>query len=188
MPHLPPAHHETSKHDSPNETKIKEKQNCPGFEFKPHQVNDSSQSNQVTDHLVSQSPHWWVHWQQKYKVWSLNPRLHEAQLEDPKAKKIHEKRQSQAKCQRRANKSSNSRQVLKIRTKAQNQYSPWNQLPLTLSMQALPLRYSFIMFLLSTTMLAKSSTNFVHIFSPFGNELIKHKPREEWDDMHENQH
>jgi hypothetical protein len=27
MPHLAPAHHETSKHDSPNETKIKEKQN-----------------------------------------------------------------------------------------------------------------------------------------------------------------
>jgi hypothetical protein len=25
MLHLPPAHHETSKHDSPNETKIKEK-------------------------------------------------------------------------------------------------------------------------------------------------------------------
>jgi hypothetical protein len=27
MLHLPPAHHETSKRDSPNETKIKEKQN-----------------------------------------------------------------------------------------------------------------------------------------------------------------
>jgi hypothetical protein len=27
MPHLPPAHHETSKRDSPNETNIKEKQN-----------------------------------------------------------------------------------------------------------------------------------------------------------------
>jgi hypothetical protein len=27
MSHLPPAHHETSKHDSLNETKIKEKQN-----------------------------------------------------------------------------------------------------------------------------------------------------------------
>jgi hypothetical protein len=27
MPHLPPADHETSKHDSPNETKVKEKQN-----------------------------------------------------------------------------------------------------------------------------------------------------------------
>jgi hypothetical protein len=27
MLHLPPAHHETSIHDSPNETKIKERQN-----------------------------------------------------------------------------------------------------------------------------------------------------------------
>jgi hypothetical protein len=27
MPHLPPAHYKTSKHDSPNEIKIKEKQN-----------------------------------------------------------------------------------------------------------------------------------------------------------------
>jgi hypothetical protein len=27
MPHLPPAHHETSKRESPNETKVKEKQN-----------------------------------------------------------------------------------------------------------------------------------------------------------------
>jgi hypothetical protein len=27
MPHLPPTHHETSKRDSPNETKVKEKQN-----------------------------------------------------------------------------------------------------------------------------------------------------------------
>jgi hypothetical protein len=27
MPHLPPAHHEISKHDSPNKTKIKEKKN-----------------------------------------------------------------------------------------------------------------------------------------------------------------
>jgi hypothetical protein len=37
-----------------NETKVKEKQNYPGFEFKHRQVNDSSQSNQETDHLVSQ--------------------------------------------------------------------------------------------------------------------------------------
>jgi hypothetical protein len=27
MPHLPPAHHEINKRDSPNETKIKEIQN-----------------------------------------------------------------------------------------------------------------------------------------------------------------
>jgi hypothetical protein len=57
MPHLPPAHHETSKHDSSNETgKTKTKRNYLGFKFKPHQVNDSSQLNQGTDHLVSQSP------------------------------------------------------------------------------------------------------------------------------------
>jgi hypothetical protein len=56
MPHLPPAHHETSKHDSPMKQRIKVKQlKCPEFEFKPHQVNDSSQSNQGIDHLVSHS-------------------------------------------------------------------------------------------------------------------------------------
>jgi hypothetical protein len=45
MPLLPPAHQETSKCDSPNETKIKVKQlKCPRFKFKPHQVNDISES------------------------------------------------------------------------------------------------------------------------------------------------
>jgi hypothetical protein len=34
----------------------------------------------------------------------------------------------------KSKKSSNPRQKLKISTKAQNQHSPWNQLPLTLSM------------------------------------------------------
>jgi hypothetical protein len=33
--------------------KKKTKKNCPGFEFEPLQVNDSSQSSQGTDHLVS---------------------------------------------------------------------------------------------------------------------------------------
>jgi hypothetical protein len=33
--------------------------------------------------------------------------------------------------------------------------------------------------------ISKSSTNFVLILSPFDNELIKHKPREEQDAMHE---
>jgi hypothetical protein len=42
-----------------------------------------------------------------------------------------------------------------------------------------------IIFLLSTTQLAKSSAKFVPILSPFGNELIKHKLREEQDAMHE---
>jgi hypothetical protein len=34
MPHLPPTHHEASKHDFPNETEIKVKlPKCLGFEF-----------------------------------------------------------------------------------------------------------------------------------------------------------
>jgi hypothetical protein len=36
-----------------NKDKGKIKQNYPGFKFKPHQVNDLSQSNQGIDHLVS---------------------------------------------------------------------------------------------------------------------------------------
>jgi hypothetical protein len=52
-----------------NKDKRKTKRTYLKFEFKPHQVNDSSQLNQGTDHLVSQSPPWWVHWQQKHKVW-----------------------------------------------------------------------------------------------------------------------
>jgi hypothetical protein len=43
MPHLPPVHHETNKHDSPNERNIKVKQlKRRGFRFKPHQINNSS--------------------------------------------------------------------------------------------------------------------------------------------------
>jgi hypothetical protein len=43
------------------------------------------------------------------------------------------------------------------------------------------------MFLLSITRLAESFINFVPILSPLGNELIKHKPREERNAIHENQ-
>jgi hypothetical protein len=43
--------------DSPHDKRIKVKlPKCLGFEFKHHQVNNSSQSNQEIDHLVSQSP------------------------------------------------------------------------------------------------------------------------------------
>jgi hypothetical protein len=60
---LPHAHQETSKYVSPHEIRIKVKlQKYSGFKFKHRHVNDSSQSNQYTDNLVSQSPHWWVHW------------------------------------------------------------------------------------------------------------------------------
>jgi hypothetical protein len=37
--------------------KVVEPLKCPRFEFKYHQVNDSSQSNQGTDHLVSDIVH-----------------------------------------------------------------------------------------------------------------------------------
>jgi hypothetical protein len=45
-----------------NKDKRKTKQNYPGLKFKHRHVNDSSQSNQGTDHLVSQSLPWCVHW------------------------------------------------------------------------------------------------------------------------------
>jgi hypothetical protein len=57
-----------------------------------------------------------------------------------KASKRCEKQQSQAKWQRRAKKSSEEQEKFKISTKAQNQHSPKINSPLTLSMQALPLR------------------------------------------------
>jgi hypothetical protein len=41
-----------------------------------------------------------------------------------------------------------------------------------------PLDKQYKVFFLSTTRLAKSSINFVHILSPFGNEHIKHNLRE----------
>jgi hypothetical protein len=44
MLHLSPAHHETSKHDSPHDIKIKVKlPQHPRFEFNPWHINDSSQ-------------------------------------------------------------------------------------------------------------------------------------------------
>jgi hypothetical protein len=60
-----------------------------------------------------------------------------------------------------------------------------SKLPLTLSMQALPLGRIYHVSSLNHSVRKKSSTNFVHIFSRFGNELIKHKPREARDAMHE---
>jgi hypothetical protein len=43
--------------------------------------------NQGTNHLVSQSPPWWVHWQLLvHKVWISNSRPIEAQLNDHKPK------------------------------------------------------------------------------------------------------
>jgi hypothetical protein len=66
----------------------------------------------------------------------------EGHLEEGKSKSQQQakKRQSQPKWPRRVKKSLEEHEKLKLSTKAQNQHSLWNQLPLTLSMQALPLR------------------------------------------------
>jgi hypothetical protein len=59
MPHLPPAHDETSKHDSPNETKIKEKQN------KTIPDSNSNFAKSMTHHNQTK----------ELTIWFLNPPL-----------------------------------------------------------------------------------------------------------------
>jgi hypothetical protein len=62
MPHLPPAHHETSKHDSPNEIKIKEKQNKTIPDLNSNLARSITHNNQ-TKELIT---------------WFLNPPLDES--------------------------------------------------------------------------------------------------------------
>jgi hypothetical protein len=49
MPHLPPAHHETSKHDSPNETKIKEEQNETVLDLNSNLAKPMTHHNQIKE-------------------------------------------------------------------------------------------------------------------------------------------
>jgi hypothetical protein len=63
MPHLPPAHHETSKHDSPNETKIKEKQN--------ESITDSNSNliKSMTHHSQTKKlTTWFLTWQAALRI------------------------------------------------------------------------------------------------------------------------
>jgi hypothetical protein len=87
MPHLPPAHHETSKRDSPSETKVKEKQNETVPDSNSNLTKLMTHHNQ-TKELIT----WFLNLpldesinNKSIKVWSSNPRPHEAQLEDPKS-------------------------------------------------------------------------------------------------------
>jgi hypothetical protein len=69
MSHLSPTHHETSKRDSPQKIDSSVKHpKYPRFEFKPWYVNNSSQSNQCTDHLVSHRPYAKVQDQSSYYI------------------------------------------------------------------------------------------------------------------------
>jgi hypothetical protein len=49
MPHLPPAHHETCKHDSPNEAKIKEKQNKTILDLNSNLAKSMTHHNQTKE-------------------------------------------------------------------------------------------------------------------------------------------
>jgi hypothetical protein len=64
MPHLPPAHHETSKHDSPNEIKIKEKQN------KTIPDSNSNITKSMTHHnQTMELTTWFLIWFEQGMVW-----------------------------------------------------------------------------------------------------------------------
>jgi hypothetical protein len=49
MPLLPPAHYETSKHDSPNETNVKEKQNKAIPDLNSNLVKSMTHHNQTKE-------------------------------------------------------------------------------------------------------------------------------------------
>jgi hypothetical protein len=84
MSHLSPAHNETSKRISPHDTNNRvEPLKSPRFKFKPRQVNYSSQIKLRYWSLgFSISPLMSTLTTQKHKVWILNSRPHEAQLDD----------------------------------------------------------------------------------------------------------
>jgi hypothetical protein len=108
---MPPAHHETSKHDSPNKIKIKvNHRNVPD--------SNSNLTKSMTHHNQTKELTTWFFNlpldesidNKKHKVWRSNPKPHEAQLEDQKSSrrssrrgksrttnKMHEKRQNKEK-------------------------------------------------------------------------------------------
>jgi hypothetical protein len=49
MPHLPPAHRETSKRDSPDETKVKEKQNKTILDLNSNLAKSMTHHNQTKE-------------------------------------------------------------------------------------------------------------------------------------------
>jgi hypothetical protein len=94
----------------------------------------------------------------------------------------------------KSKKSLNSSQKLKRARKAQKEHKSSKSTlpqkstpPNTLNASSPPLIVIYHVSSLNHPV-RKSPTNFVPILSPFANELIKHKPWEEQDAMHENQH
>jgi hypothetical protein len=138
MPHLPPAHHEASKQDSPNDTKIKEKQNETVMDSNSNlakSITHHNQTKELTTWFLNHplmSPLTRKAQSLKFEsktLWSTARRpkksrkTKEGHLEEGKPQKPikrHEKRQSQSKWQIRVKKSSEEQEKLKIKAKAQN--------------------------------------------------------------------
>jgi hypothetical protein len=139
MPHLSPAHHEKSKHVSPHNTdNMVEPPKLPGFKFKPGQVNYSSQiKSRYWPLSFSTSPLMSTLITQKHKVWILNLR-HMKHSYNTKSQKSS-RRSSRRRKEHKATNGTKSGKPRKKQRKAQTQKFPWNKLPLTLSVQALPL-------------------------------------------------
>jgi hypothetical protein len=76
----------------------------PGFEFKTWQVNDSSQSKQDTDYIVSQSFPWSVHWQQKAQSFNF-----ESKTQWSTSRRLKAKKGSTRSSRRRKNNKTNKR-------------------------------------------------------------------------------
>jgi hypothetical protein len=146
-----------------------EPRKCLGFEFKHQHFNDSSQLNQETDHLVSQSPPWWFHWQQKAQSLNFKYKTHEAQLEDQnpiKAQEGHLKEGKPAKSTKGTKSDKPSQNDKEKLRKTQNQNrtskkssnaksSQTSKTPPNTLHVISPSYIDIIMFLLSTTRLAR---------------------------------
>jgi hypothetical protein len=131
-----------------NKSNIAEPRKCPRFKFKPRRVNDSSHIKPRYWPLrFSISPLMSSLTTKKHKVWSLNPRPHKARLEDQnttKNSRRSSRRRKSHKINKRNKNSKPSQNGKEEPIKAQKHKKltklPLNQLPLSLSIQDLPLR------------------------------------------------
>jgi hypothetical protein len=144
--HLLPTHHETSKHVSPNRiTQF----GVSSTEMHRIQIQTKSspllitQINQGTNHLISQFPPWWVHWQlQIHKVWIFYSRSNEAQLNDQKPKTSSKMVIQNKRIAKPKNWQESSKWQVEINGNAMKSLT----LPLTILMQVLPLWYNLSYF------------------------------------------
>jgi hypothetical protein len=188
MPHLSPAHHKTIKHDSPNKidrgktTKISWIQ----IHTEASQLLITYQTKLLTTWFLNLRLDEYI---DNIKAQSLNfeSKTHEAQLADQKPWKSS-RRSSRRRKNRKASKwyekwqtkQNDKEESRKVQNKKTHKTPPETDSQCKLS----PLGRNYHVSSLNH-LISKSSTNFVHILSPFDNELIKHNLREARDTMHD---